>query len=180
MTQWYERYLPFVARSLEKQVEWLESTLRVTLDSPEGVKTLSWDEIQPYVRLLLEDEGGERRQQLAGKLAALDEEVISQMLRAASIYDVISLFGLLGRPTVEQAKVALGKSAPPYDKSAQVVTDRLFLAVHHKAPSLMEDAVRLMRASGAQPTHFESAYRRFKEMLMDEEILSALFPKAKA
>lgn len=180
MPKLYEHYLPFVARSLGKQVEWLEGSLRMTLESPEGVQTLSLDEIQPYVRLLLEDEGAERRQQLAAMLAALDEEVVGQMLRAADIYDVSSLFGLLGRPTVGQVMVALGKSPPLYDKSPQMVTDRLFLAVHHKTPTLMEDAVRLMREKGATPTHFEPAYRRFREMLMDEEILTALFPKAKA
>jgi len=180
MTKWYERYLPFVARSLGKQVEWLDASLRMTLESPESDQTLSLEEIQPYVRLLLDDDGEERRQELAGMLAALDEEVLCQMLRASDIYDVSILFGLLGCPAVEHAMVALGKSAPPYDRSPQMVTDKLFLAVHHKAPALMEDAVRLIRAGGTTPIHFEPAYGRFKEMLKDEEILSSLFPKAKA
>ena len=180
MPKWYERYLPFVARGLEKQVEWLAGTLRKTLVSPEGGGTLSLDEIQPYVRLLLEDEGEERRRQLTGLLVGLDEEIVVQMLRAADIDDVTSLFGLLGRPTAGQAMVALSKPPPPYDKSPQLLTDRLFLAVHHKAPALMEEAVRLMRERGATPAHFEPAYGRFREMLMDQEILSSLFPKAKA
>lgn len=180
MPKWYERYLPFVARGLERQVEWLAGALRKTLHGPEEGGALSLDEMQPYIRLLLEDEEVERRRQLAALLAGLDEVVVDQLLRAADIYDVISLFGLLAQPTVGQVMVALGKSPPPYDKAPQMVTDRLFLAVHHQAPTLMEEAVRLMRERGITPSHFEPAYGRFREMLMDKEILSSLFPRAKA
>ncbi len=180
MPTWYERYLPFVARSLEKQMEWLRGALCMTLASPAGGRTLSLDEIHPYVRLLLEVEEAERRRQLADLLAGLDEEIVVQLLRAADIYDVISIFDLIGGPTVGQVMVALGKSPPPYEKSPQMVTDKLFHAVHQQAPTLMEEAVHLMRAGGATPAHFEPAYGRFREMQMDKEILSSLFPKAKA
>ena len=178
--KWYEKYLPFVAKSMEMQVSWLDGALRKSLDKPDSGHTFSLDEITPYVRLLLEVDEDERSQNLPLFLAGLDERIIGQMLRVADIYDTIILFELLPQPTEEYAVIALSKEPPPFEKKPYLITDKLFLALHRKAPAIMEAAVEVLQGRNMSPPHFDQAHARFKDMLMDEELLSSLFPKAKA
>ncbi len=178
--KWYEKYLPFVAQSVEKQYSWLERELRRSLKDPAGGRCLSVDEIQPYVRLFLEDEEESRQKKLTSLLQNMDEELAGQMLRAADIYDATTLFGLLGHPEAGHIEIALTKEPPSHEKNPHMVTDKLFLEVHNKASGIMESTVAAMRKKGTTSNRFEKAYTRFREMLMDEEVLSLLFPKAKA
>jgi len=162
------------------QIVWLAGALKKSLQQPDAGHALALDEITPYIRLLLSEVEEGRRQELASRINGLEESLISQMLRAADIYDATILFGLLEHPTVEQVAIALTKEAPAFEKSAQLVIDKLFMAIHRQAPAVMEAAATMIVANNEVSPHFEQAYARFKDMLMDEELLSALFPKARA
>ncbi len=168
--KWYEKYLPFVAQSQRMQVEWLVGTIR------KG--TLHLDEITPYVRLLLAEEQGEEGETLVDFLKNLDGEVLCRMVQAADIYDVAKLMRLVPSPTVEQAVVALGKEPPPYEKNPEMILDKVFQAIHDRSETLFEKAALELKKRDDAPAHFEDAYERFEEILADERILSAMYPKA--
>ncbi len=178
--RWYEKYLPFVAQSPEKQFVWLKRELLRSIKDQRSGRSLTLEEIQPYVRLFLEDDDIERRRELTSLLKDLDSETVGQMLRAADIYDATTLFGLLAQPDVDHVQIVLLKEPPSHEKKPHMITDKLFLAVHNKASEVMESAVESMNKTGETSKQFDEAYTRFKEMLMDEEVLSLLFPKAKA
>lgn len=171
--------LPFVARSPEMKVDWLVGVFRK--------KTLSCSEIVPYMHLLLSEykSDQERSPELGGdgKLAAilrqLPREVVCEMIRCTSIYDLPVLLQLLGRISVDEAVLALRKTPPVYEKKSLVVLDRLFQAVNDCGEDLLARAAVRMADEGVAPDHFTSAYERFKEILMDEKILSSLYPQAK-
>lgn len=170
-TKWYEKYLPFVAKSPEMQVEWLEQVLRKGL--------LSLPEITPYLRLLLATEEGEGKAQLAELVNALAPATVDQLLAAADVHDTPRLFVLLASPTVAQAVMAISTPVPPYEKSPNLLLNRIFQAVHAKNPTLLAEAAAAVRGSGTAPGTFEEAYARFLEILEDEKLLTTLYPKAK-
>ncbi|MFZ5774822.1 MAG: hypothetical protein ACOY3Z_05000 [Thermodesulfobacteriota bacterium] len=168
---WYEKYLPFVARSPEMQVRWIEAALR------KG--TLSPQEITPYIRLLLGPDGGEDRTAiLRGLLGELDEAVVERLLAATEIYDVPNLFRLLPAPTLEQIVIAVTRQPPPYEEAPELIIDKVFQAVFDFSETLLEEAARRVMAADGCPAHFPTAYERFKEIKADEKLLSALYPKA--
>lgn len=171
--KWYEKYLPFVARSPEMQIEWLGSVFKKGL--------LTNEEITPYIRLVLTDieSDAERREHLADLFNCLDEKVLEKFFVAAEIYDTPKLFSLIWRPTIQQAVIVLRKRLPPYEKTPQLVLDKVFQAIYGKSSELFEDAAEVLRKSNDVPEHFESAYKRFQEIVEDEKLLSALYPKAK-
>lgn len=169
--KWYEAYLPFVARSPGMQIAWLEGATR------KGA--LSSQEITPYISLLLAHEGDELAE-LKSAFAGLDELLVAQLLAAAEIYDMPKLFGLIEKPVVRHAVVALQKVPPDYEKNPQLVMDKLFMAVNERSSELLEDAVRIIMAGNDIPASFLAAYERFKEIIEDQKILSALYPKARA
>jgi len=170
--KWLERYMPFVARSPEMQVEWLTQALR------KGVLTSA--EITPYVRLLLESEEPEIKSRVSEALRELTPAMIEQLLEAADIYDTPKLLALLPQCTLGQLMAALGKEAPPYEQKPRLVRDRLFYAVYSRAPELFAQAVAGLQTQGLAPPGFAGAHARFLELLEDEKLLSALYPKAKA
>jgi len=170
--KWYEKYLPFVAQSRRMQVEWLVGVIRKNVLHPE--------EVTPYIRLLLAEGEGEEGETLVALLQDTDEDVLCRMVQAADIYDVAKLMRLVPTPTVEQAVVALAKEPPPYEKKPEMALDKVFQAIHDRSESLFEEAAAELRKRDDAPAHFDAAYGRFQEILADERILSAMYPKARA
>lgn len=170
-TKWYEKYLPFVAKSPEMQVEWLDLVVR------KGALTLP--EVTPYLRLLLAAEEGEARERLAELVNGLAPTTVERLLEAADVHDTPRFFALLAAPTVAQAVIAISKRVPPYEKTPGLLLNRIFQAVHGKSPDLLAEAAAVVRKNGAAPGDFEEAYARFLEILEDEKLLSTLYPKAK-
>jgi len=170
--KWYDKYLPFVARSPEMQLEWLVNALRK--------KTLTFQEITPYVRLLLADENDEKHDLLMDLINGLDQETLERMFSAADIYDAPRLFGLLKKPTESQARIMLKKELPPYDKTPQATLDRVFWSIYGFGEEFMRQVCDGILLSDEAPTYFEQEYKRFLEIVEDEKILSALYPKARS
>jgi hypothetical protein len=170
--------LPFVARSPELQVDWLVGEFR------RGV--LSDKEIAPYMHLLVsgyvaskERGEGECVDGLREIFARLNREVVVAMIRCTEIYDVPELLELVTGLTVEDAVLVLKKSPPPYEKRSLFLLDRVFQAVNGCGDHLLERAGEKMAKDGDAPVHFVSAYERFQEILIDEKILTSLYPQAK-
>ena len=187
--KWYEKYLPFVAKSPAMQAKWLSNQLtRLRLAKGPALRgVLSRDEIKPYIRLLLdnsyagqgwsgevENDGG-----MAALLHGIGEENLLLMLECAEIYDIPKLFSLLPRPTREMAVIAMKKVPPSYEKTPLLMIDRVFQAIRAKSDKLLEEAAAVVLAAADAPADFAANYERFKEIMMDEHILSLLYPKAK-
>ncbi len=169
--RWWEKYLPFVARGLEKQVEWLLAAFRR--------QTLTDEELRPYVALLLEDDHPESREELRGLLAGIGGAMWCRLLAASSVEDLPTLIGLMPRLGVEEAIVALRASPPPYVAAPALLLDAVHEALHYKDAGVYEEAVRRLLASEAPPAHLPEAHARFAELLRDRELLSSLFPRAR-
>jgi len=170
--------LPFVARSLDLQVDWLVGEFR------KGV--LSDQEVAPYIHLLVsgyeackERGEGDSVQMLRDVFADLDRDVIVGMIRCAEIYDVPELLDLVRELTVDEAVLVLKKVPPPYEKRSLLLLDRVFQAINACGDHLLERAGEKMAMTGDVPAHFASAYERFREILIDEKILISLYPQAK-
>jgi len=168
---WYEKYLPFIARSPEKQIEWIAAKLRK--------KTLSYQEITPYVKLLLEEDDPEGLQNLRLFFARLQDPLLAELLFAADIYDTPKLLGLIPTVTIEHAVIAMGKTPPPYESSPAMAIDKVFETLHGVSDSLLKEGAGRLRQSGNAPPHFEESFRRFQEVLKDQEFLTTLYPKAR-
>ena len=188
--RWYEKYLPFIAKSPEMQVEWLRVMLGKLRDSAgvERTGVLSREEIKPYVRLLLEgnevgrelqDEDELSRNKLAGLLVGLGEDNLQLLMECADIYEVPALIGLLPSCSRELAFAALMKTPPPYEKNPLLIYDRVFQAIREKSAELLEEAAEGVLTSSEAPDDFAANYERFKEIMLDEHILSLLYPKAR-
>ena len=169
--KWYEKYLPFVARSVEKQVEWLVSAF--------NKGNLTNEEIAPYISLILAEDNDAQLEQLISLFNELDSTIQEKLFLCADVYDVPKLFQVLKQPTVDHALIALRKLPPPYEKSPQVVFHRVFQAIHDNSADLLEEAAKSIGESNDIPEHFEEAYERFQEIIEDEKLLSSLYPKAK-
>jgi hypothetical protein len=169
--KWYDKYLPFVARSPQMQLEWLVSVFRK--------QSLSFQEITPYVKIFLADEDDEKRTLLIKLISKLDKQLVDKIVTAADIYDTPELFSLISRPTVLQAVIALRKAPPPYEKNPQAVLDKLYWELHNHSELFLIKARDELLASGNVPEHFEKQFKRFREIVEDEKILSALYPKAR-
>lgn len=169
--KWYEQYLPFVVRSTEMQVEWLALVIR------KG--KLTSFEIAPYINLVLSENRGVLRDVLRNLLNQLDESTLIKMVTAVEIHDLPDFFSMLEQPTVDLALIALQKTPAPYEKTPLQLVHKVFHAIYDASPELLEKAVEALREKGCQQDYFEEAYERFVEVLEDEKILSALFPKAR-
>jgi len=189
-TRWYEKYLPFVAKSPEMQAQWLAAELSRMLSSDlerlRGV--LSREEIRPYVRLFLDGcdavrggWGGEEGVDdvVVRLFEAVGEENLRLMVECADIYDIPRLFRFLRNPSVELAIMAMKKIPPPYEKNPLLIIDRVFQAIREKSGKLLEDAAAGVAVHDDAPADFVGNYERFKEIMMDEHVLSMLYPKAK-
>lgn len=168
--KWYEKYLPFVARSPEMQLRWLESAFRKGALTPR--------EITPYIKLFMAPDGEANLARVRGLLHSLSGAALEKMLGAADIYDVPDLFRCVAEPTVAQAVIAITKAVPPYEKTPELVVDKVFQAVYDCSEELLARAAARVAESADRPAHFQEAYERFKEIKEDEKLLSALYPKA--
>lgn len=176
----FSEMLPFVARSPEMKIEWLLGTFKK--------KALNCAEIAPYMHLLLAEYENEKEaasysgdEVVLGEIfSRLSRTTIVEMINCVEIYDIPVLLELVGELTAEEAVLVLGKSPPAYEKMPMMIFDRVFQAVHHCGDNLIENAAEKMRDSGVLPDHFDKTYERFKEILVDEKILSSLYPDAKA
>ena len=168
--KWYEKYLPFVARSPEMQLRWLEVAFRKGALIPE--------EIMPYIKLFMAPDGEANLARVRGLLHSLSGVAIEKMLGAADIYDVPDLFRCVAEPTEAQAVIAITKAVPPYEKAPELVVDKVFQAVYDYSEELLAQAAARVAGSADRPVHFQEAYERFKEIKEDEKLLSALYPKA--
>ena len=168
---WYQKYIPFVARSPEMQIEWLIAAFRK--------KKLTREELAPYVHLLLEDENNSDFGHLKTLFQDLDKHVLDDLLITVDIYDTPKLFRLLPEPSLQQAVIALGKKLPPYEKKPQKVMDEVFFAVNERAGKLLQWAAGSLLAKGEVASHFQRNYERFLEILHDEEFLVSIYPNIK-
>ncbi|MDA8165134.1 MAG: hypothetical protein M0017_08915 [Desulfobacteraceae bacterium] len=151
------------------QIEWLIGVFKK--------RSLAREEITPYIRLLMEEE--QEDEVIRGLFLGLEEWVLTAMLEAADIYDTPRLFRLIPQPTLAQAMIALLKVPPPYEKAPGLPRHKIFQAVHDSSEELLAAAVRDLRHRGEGGAEFEEAYERFEEVLMDEKILTSLYPKAR-
>lgn len=172
--------LPFVAKSQEMQVAWLLAAFKKGALAPA--------EITPYIRLLLMEDVwevsdqpllAERSGGLALLLAEVETEVLTKMVACADFYDLPKLMSVIGKPTLEQVVIALRKSPPPYEKKMVLACHRLLQVIQARSPHLLEEAAAQLLGSGVMPEYFADAYTQFREILLDEEFLSGLYPKAK-
>ena len=168
---WYQKYLPFVARSPEMQTEWLVAAFKK--------KKLSREELAPYIQLLLEDDLNSDFVRLKTLFQGLDKQVLDDLLVTVDIYDTPKLFRLLPEPTLQQAVIALKKHLPPYEKKPQKVMDEVFFAVNERAGDLLQWAAGSLLAQGEVDSHFQKNYERFLELLHDEKFLISIYPNTK-
>lgn len=169
--RWYEKYLPFVARSQERQIEWLLTAFRK--------KTLTAQDLTPYVRLLMAESDVERIEHQREIFSRLEAVACENLLTAADIYDAPKILRLMPSVSVRHAVIALAKEPPPYEGQAGMVIDKVYQTLHEISDSLLRQAAEQLLAGGSAPSHFVSSYERFKEVLQDQEFLSALYPRAK-
>ena len=114
--KWYERYLPFVARSTEGQFSWLVSILKKDV--------LSLEEISPYVKLLLTEKDKEEKEFLTMQIGNLAEDVVGKLFYAADIYDIPQLVKLIPQLKIYHAEIALRKNVPPYEKKSLMILEK--------------------------------------------------------
>jgi len=177
-----------VTKSPEKQLEWMVDRLARLRSCEDKDKKglLSREELKPYICLLLDGNAGGKDtgppdiagvvlSELLGKVKDSD---LLLMVECAEIYDVPRLLGLLRTISLEQAVVAMKKTPPPYEKNPLLVIDRVFHAVKEKSPEILVSAAEEIMASDEIPRDFVANYERFREIMMDEHILSMLYPKA--
>lgn len=168
---WYQKYLPFVARSPEMQIEWLVAALKK--------KRLTREELAPYIHLFLEDDQNSDFDRLKTLFQGLDKQVLDDLLVTVDIYDTPKLFRLLPEPTLPQALIALNKHLPVYEKKPKKVIDEVFFAVNECSGELLQWAAGLLLAKGEVASHFQKNYERFLELLYDENFLISIYPNTK-
>ncbi|MBW1791343.1 MAG: hypothetical protein JRJ14_03610 [Deltaproteobacteria bacterium] len=169
--KWYERYLPFVARSTEGQIEWLVSILKKNV--------LSLEEITPYVKLLLSEKNNVEKDFLTIQLGNLHDDVVCKLLHAADIYDTPQLVKHIPHLEIHHADIALRKSVPPYEKKPLMILDKVFYAINESGQDLLKKAVEKIAEEGNEPGDFQGNYQRFREILKDEKFLLSLYPNAR-
>ncbi len=167
---WLERYFPFVAKSPDMKIRWLEGVVRK--------EVLSREEVTPYVRLLLTEHNVEE-ESYKQLFEQLDEDVQISLLDAADIYDIPKLFRLLPDPGMKHAAIALMKHLPAYEKEKQLVLDRVFYAIHDYSGELLDKAAQKLIDEEKVAEYFRRNYERFQEILEDEDFLLSLYPKAR-
>lgn len=171
LRKWYEKFLPFVARGPELQLEWLVNMLQKN--------ALPLEDLAPYIKLLLDGNSDEDNRKIADYLAGIDDDLICKLLEASEIYDTPALFKLIPEPKLRHADIALRKTVPPYEKKPLMIMDRIYYAVYNRSEKLLKEAAERIIQKGDGPYGFASNYQRFMEILEDEEFLLSLYPNAR-
>jgi len=187
--KWHKKYLPFVAKSPDTQVEWLVVKLVALRKLGDRDKSgiLTREELVPYIRILLANVSeGRGTEELSADddhlgffLEEISDENLLLMIECAEIYDVPKLFRILKGISVKQAVVAMKKVPPPFEKNPLLIMDRVFHSIREKSAELLEEAAKEVLASDDAPKNFVANYKRFREIVMDEKILSVMYPKAR-
>lgn len=169
--RWYQKYLPFIARSPEMQVEWLVAECRR--------KKLAQDELTPYVRLLFSEENVANEEDLRGILAGLSPEILEEFLQVADIYDVPRIIILIPELNERLVEIALVKEVPPYETKSQKVMDRVLNAINDRSERLLPTVAAMIMGNGSAPSHFAENYERFLAILEDKEFIRSQWANAK-
>lgn len=169
--KWYERYLPFVARSTEGQIKWLVSILKKDV--------LNLEEISPYIKLLLSEKDNDEKEFLKAQFGNLHDDVVCKFLLAADIYDIPQLVKLITHLEIHHAEIALRKSVPPFEKKPLMILDNVFYSINESSADLLEKVAERINGEGNSPKNFKENYERFCEILKDEEFLLSLYPNAR-
>lgn len=187
--KWYEKYLPFVAKSQDMQLEWVVASLSRLRTAVDKGKTglLSCEELKPYISLLLASDSSAGKgldvavvagDTLGVLMGHVTESDLLLLVECAEIYDVPKLFSLLGSISTEQAVLAMRKAPPLYEKTPLLVIDRVFHSIKEKSTQLLEDAATEIMNSPDVPGDFVGNYERFRGVMVDEQILRMMYPKA--
>jgi len=169
--KWFGRYLPFVVRPTELQLQWLTAAL--------ARQSLTTEEISPYIKILLTDNEAEDEKELTRLLLDIDGGMISRLLEATDIYDIPLLFKLIPSPTFHNAEIALQKEVPPFERQAQMVYDQVFYAINNRSEKILVDAAESLLKGREVPENFKENFQRFRRILDDKEFLLSLYPKAR-
>lgn len=170
-TGWYLRYLPFVAKPLYMQVEWLSAECKKN--------KLAKDELRPYVRLLFSVDSGEGLAVLQKLIARLDGDVIHKIVDAADIYTVARVIDLIPELNDSLTELILLKEMPPYEQKPQKIMDEVFYAINNCAGGLLAEVVASLVKEGRVSPGFKRNYKRFRAILADEEFIRTHWPSAK-
>ncbi len=170
-TGWYLRYLPFVARPMHLQVEWLRAECKKN--------KLAKDELRPYVRLLFSVDSDDDQAVLKKLIAQLDGDVIYNIVDAADIYTVARVIDLIPELNDGLAEVILLKEMPPYEQKPQKIMDEVFYAINNRAGGLLAKVVASLTEEGRASPGVKKNYKRFKAILADEEFIRSHWPSAK-
>lgn len=169
--RWYQKYLPFIARTPEMQVEWLVAECRK--------KRLAPQELTPYVRLLFSEENVANEEEMREILAGLPLEMQKDFLRVADIYDVPRIMRLSPALNDALVEIALTKELPPYETKPQKVMDAVLNAVNERSEELLATVAARIMANGVAPQHFAENYERFRAILKDKKFIRRQWPQAK-
>jgi len=170
-SSWYLRYLPFIAKPLDMQVEWLRGECKKN--------KLAKDELLPYVRLLFSLDSEGERARLKQMLAELDSDVVHRMLDAADIYSVARVIDLIPELNDRLTEVILLKEMPQYEQKPQKIMDEVFYAINQCAGGVLEKVATTLIEEGRVSKGFKRNYKRFMAILEDEEFIRNHWPSVK-
>lgn len=60
-----------------------------------------------------------------------------------------------------------------------MILDKVFYAINESDEDLLENVAEKMIGEGNEPEKFQENYKRFREILKDEEFLLSLYPNAR-
>lgn len=170
-TQWYSRYLPFIAQPQHLQVEWLAAECKK--------QKLTSEELLPYVRLLFTTDSDGERRRLKVLLSQLGHDVIYALIDAADIYIVARIIDLIPELTPLLTELVLLKEMPPYEQKPQKIMDEIFYSINLCDGDLLERVATQLMAEEKAPEGFRANYGRFRAILADEEFIRTHWPSAK-
>jgi hypothetical protein len=173
--------VPFVAQSPKMKVDWIVRVIKK--------EKLSCEDITPYMRLLImeyENVSSSAWQEeiteedFVDLFKGVNGEVLLKMIESTELADMPALLRLIPEVKVDDAVVILTKKPPPYEKRPQLVIDKVFKAVYDRTSGdMLEEVAGKISKSNDVSVQFINSYKRFKEIMEDEKILSSMFPKAK-
>lgn len=169
--RWYQKYLPFIARSPEMQVEWIVEECRRN--------KLTREELTPYIRLLFSEENVANEEELLGLLTGISSEMQEDFLRVADVYDVPRIIRFIPELNEVLVEIALCKDLPSYETKPQKVMDRVLNAINDRSENLLALVADMIMENRSAPSHFAENYERFRAILEDKEFIRSQWSNAK-